>query len=108
MLNFSAGPLNIGAACHAAEIKTILTSTAFVERGKLGGLIEPLSRRAKIVYLDELRTTISGFDKLRGFLAGATQERERGVHRTPNPNNLPAPSTTSSIPARRRQCQAIA
>ena len=31
-------------------------------------LIEALSRQARIVYLDELRTTISGFDKLRGLL----------------------------------------
>jgi acyl-[acyl-carrier-protein]-phospholipid O-acyltransferase/long-chain-fatty-acid--[acyl-carrier-protein] ligase len=71
MLNFSAGAVNIGAACRAAEVKTILTSRACVEKGKLGALIEALSRQAKIVHLDELRATIGAMDKLRGALAGA-------------------------------------
>ena len=35
MLNFSAGAVNIGAACRAAEVKTILTSRAFVEKGNV-------------------------------------------------------------------------
>jgi acyl-[acyl-carrier-protein]-phospholipid O-acyltransferase/long-chain-fatty-acid--[acyl-carrier-protein] ligase len=82
MLNFSAGPVNVGSACRAAEVRTILTSKTFIDKGKLGGLIEALSRQASIVYLDELRTTISTFDKLRGFLAGA---RPRVARRADDP-----------------------
>ncbi len=71
MLNFSAGPVNVASACKAAQIKTILTAKAFIDKGRLGGLIEALSAQAKIVYLDELRTSISTLDKLRGLLDGA-------------------------------------
>ena len=38
MINFTAGAANILAACKAAEITTILTSRAFVEKGKLTNL----------------------------------------------------------------------
>ena len=77
MLNFSAGAVNIGSACRAAEVKTILTSRTFVEKGKLEGLMLALSQQAKIVYLDEMRANIGAFDKLRGFLAGARPQLAR-------------------------------
>ena len=35
MLNFSAGAKNMLAACTAAEIKTVVTSRAFIEAGSL-------------------------------------------------------------------------
>jgi acyl-[acyl-carrier-protein]-phospholipid O-acyltransferase/long-chain-fatty-acid--[acyl-carrier-protein] ligase len=77
MLNFSAGAVNVGSACRAAEVGTILTSKAFVEKGKLQGLIDALSAQARIVYLDELRKEIGVADKLRGFLAGARPQVSR-------------------------------
>ena len=77
MLNFSAGPINVRSACKAAEVKTILTSKAFIEKAKLGALIEALSGQADIVYLDELRGEISALDKLRGWLAGGKPQRPR-------------------------------
>jgi acyl-[acyl-carrier-protein]-phospholipid O-acyltransferase / long-chain-fatty-acid--[acyl-carrier-protein] ligase len=74
MLNFSAGPTNVTAACKAAEVKTVLTSRAFIEKGRLEPLVAALAVQAKIVYLDDLRQTIGFADKLRGFLDG-TQQR---------------------------------
>jgi acyl-[acyl-carrier-protein]-phospholipid O-acyltransferase/long-chain-fatty-acid--[acyl-carrier-protein] ligase len=71
MLNFSAGATNISSACRAADVKIILTSRVFVEKGKLESLILTLSRQARVVYLDDLRKEIGTMDKLRGFLAGA-------------------------------------
>jgi acyl-[acyl-carrier-protein]-phospholipid O-acyltransferase/long-chain-fatty-acid--[acyl-carrier-protein] ligase len=71
MLNFSAGAVNLLSACKAAEVRTILTSRAFIEKGRLGGLIETLGGAARIVYLDDLRAEIGALDKLRGLLAGA-------------------------------------
>ena len=68
MINFTAGPANILAACKAARLDTILTSRAFVEKGKLDALVAALEREIKIVYLDDIRPTITLGDKLRGLL----------------------------------------
>ncbi|EJW13612.1 Long-chain-fatty-acid--CoA ligase [Rhodovulum sp. PH10] len=67
LLNFSAGPANVRAACKAAALKTIVTSRAFVEKGRLGALIEALEGDHRIVYLEDVRTTITTADKLRGL-----------------------------------------
>ena len=67
MLNFSAGPANILAACRAAAIKTVVTSRAFVEKGRLEKLIDAITPHYRIVYLEDLRATVTLCDKLRGF-----------------------------------------
>ena len=71
MLNFSAGAVNVLAAMKAAQVKTVLTSKAFIEKGKLDKLIAAISADAKIVYLEDVRATISIADKIRGFAVGA-------------------------------------
>src|SRR5580704_3675176 len=68
MLNFSAGPANVLSACKAAEVKVVLTSKAFIEKGRLEPLIAALSAQMKIAYLEEVRQTVTLSDKLRGFL----------------------------------------
>jgi acyl-[acyl-carrier-protein]-phospholipid O-acyltransferase/long-chain-fatty-acid--[acyl-carrier-protein] ligase len=68
MLNFTAGAANILSACKAADVKTILTSRAFVTQAKLTPVVEELSRQVKIVWLDDLRQTIGLSDKLVGLL----------------------------------------
>ena len=68
MLNFSAGPTNVASACVTANIKLVLTSRAFVERGKLEALIAAISDKAKVVFLEDVRAKISGFDKLRALI----------------------------------------
>jgi acyl-[acyl-carrier-protein]-phospholipid O-acyltransferase/long-chain-fatty-acid--[acyl-carrier-protein] ligase len=67
MINFTAGVTNVLAACRAAKMDTILTSRAFIEKGRLDALIAGLSKEIKIVYLDDIRPTITAMDKLRGF-----------------------------------------
>jgi acyl-[acyl-carrier-protein]-phospholipid O-acyltransferase/long-chain-fatty-acid--[acyl-carrier-protein] ligase len=69
MINFTAGATNILSACTGAEIKTILTSRAFIEKGKLGPLVEAISAQVQIVYLEDVRAGIGTLDKLRGLLA---------------------------------------
>jgi acyl-[acyl-carrier-protein]-phospholipid O-acyltransferase/long-chain-fatty-acid--[acyl-carrier-protein] ligase len=69
MINFTAGAANILAACRAAEVVTIVTSRAFVEKGKLGPLLATLSAQLEIVYLEDVRATVSLVDKLRAMLA---------------------------------------
>ena len=77
MLNFSAGLLNVAAACRAAQVKTILTSRAFVEKGRLTPLVDGLSANAKIVYLEDVRASVGLADKLAGVRAGLTLQVKR-------------------------------
>jgi acyl-[acyl-carrier-protein]-phospholipid O-acyltransferase / long-chain-fatty-acid--[acyl-carrier-protein] ligase len=67
MINFTAGAANVAAACKAAEIKTIVTSRVFVEKGRLGNLVAALTGKVDIVYLEDIRATISLADKIQGF-----------------------------------------
>jgi acyl-[acyl-carrier-protein]-phospholipid O-acyltransferase / long-chain-fatty-acid--[acyl-carrier-protein] ligase len=69
MINFSAGAANILAACRAAEVDTILTSQTFVEKGRLGHVVEQLEKQVRLVYLEDVRATIGTGDKLRGLLS---------------------------------------
>ncbi len=69
MLNFSTGAVNMAAACTAAQVETIITSRRFIEEGEMEGEIELLSKQAKIIYLEDVRESISAFDKIRGLLS---------------------------------------
>ena len=68
MINFTAGAANILGACRAAEIDTILTSRTFVEKGRLENLVAHLETAVRIVYLEDIRKTLTAFDKLRGLV----------------------------------------
>lgn len=66
MLNFSAGPSTVVSACKTAEIKTILSSKVFIEKGDLHELVKVLRDAGlKFIWLDDIRQTISLFDKIR-------------------------------------------
>jgi acyl-[acyl-carrier-protein]-phospholipid O-acyltransferase / long-chain-fatty-acid--[acyl-carrier-protein] ligase len=68
MVNFTAGAANIQAACTAAEVRTIVTSRAFVERARLDKLIDALSETFRFVYLEDLRETVSIVDKIQALV----------------------------------------
>jgi acyl-[acyl-carrier-protein]-phospholipid O-acyltransferase / long-chain-fatty-acid--[acyl-carrier-protein] ligase len=68
MINFTAGAASILAACKAAEVTTIVTSRAFIEKAKLGAVAEQLAQAANVIYLEDVRATVSTGDKLRGLL----------------------------------------
>src|SRR5215468_9510330 len=70
MLNFSAGPVNVLAAMKAAQVRTVLTSRAFIEKGKLDKLMAAISAEARVVYLEDVRASIGTIDKLKGIVAG--------------------------------------
>ncbi len=69
MINFSAGAANVLSACKTAEVDTILTSRAFIEKGRLGALVEAIRGAVTLVYLEDIRAGITTGDKLRGFLS---------------------------------------
>ncbi len=70
MLNYTSGPQNVASACKAAKIDVVLTSRAFVERGHLEPIIAAIEPLAKIIYLEDVRATITLADKIKGLLAG--------------------------------------
>ncbi|MGB8400424.1 AMP-binding protein, partial [Bradyrhizobium sp.] len=70
MLNFTAGAANVVSACKAAKVDVVLTSRTFVEKGHLEALIDALRTVAKVVYLEDVRATITLADKVKGLIAG--------------------------------------
>ena len=69
MLNYTAGPANLVSACRAAEVKTVLTSRAFIEKGRLQKEETALGEAVKLVYLEDVRASIGTMDRLRGLMA---------------------------------------
>ncbi|GBD48782.1 acyl-[ACP]--phospholipid O-acyltransferase [Methylopila sp. Yamaguchi] len=69
MLNYSAGPKNLVSACAAAQVKLVLTSRAFIEKGRLQKEEAALGEVARLVYLEDVRSTIGALDRLKGLLA---------------------------------------
>lgn len=63
MLNYTAGTDGLQAACVAAQIRTIVTSRAFVEQAKLADKLA-LLKEVRIVYLEDLREQVGVMDKL--------------------------------------------
>ncbi|MGB9369787.1 MAG: acyl-[ACP]--phospholipid O-acyltransferase [Xanthobacteraceae bacterium] len=72
MINFTAGAANILAACKAADVTTIVTSRAFIQKGKLDAVVAQLAQSLTLVYLEDVRETVTTGDKLRGLLAYKT------------------------------------
>ena len=69
MLNVSTGAAGMLSSCRTAGVDTVLCSRLFVERGKLGPVLEEMSRGMKVVYLDDLRAEIGTLAKLKALLA---------------------------------------
>ena len=63
LLNYSAGPEGVRAACTAAAVRTIVASRAFLEKARLTKLLEGLPG-VQVHYLEDLRDRIGLFDKL--------------------------------------------
>jgi len=71
MLNFSAGPRNVRAACAAAGVRRVLTSRRFIAQGRLEDLLEDLAGMAEVVFLEDVRRQVGLADKLYAAAAAA-------------------------------------
>lgn len=67
MLNFSSGEANLLHACRIAVVKTVLTSRAFVEKGKLEEPVEAIAGQCKVIYLEDIAPGVRLADKLAGL-----------------------------------------
>jgi acyl-[acyl-carrier-protein]-phospholipid O-acyltransferase/long-chain-fatty-acid--[acyl-carrier-protein] ligase len=79
MMNFTAGADGMLSCCTAAGITTILTSRRAVQKGKLDRLVEAVSAKVRFVYLEDVRSSISLLDKLRGMLIARRPGRLDGA-----------------------------
>jgi acyl-[acyl-carrier-protein]-phospholipid O-acyltransferase/long-chain-fatty-acid--[acyl-carrier-protein] ligase len=68
MINFTSGPANVKAACRAAQIKTIVTSRAFIEKGRLAPLVAQVETDVRLIYLEDIRPTITFGERMRGLM----------------------------------------
>ncbi len=79
MLNFSAGADGMLAACAAAQVTTVLSSRAFVERGKLGPVVARMEAQVRFVWLEDVRAGLGMGAKLRGWLDAQRARRLPGA-----------------------------
>ncbi|OAH97213.1 AMP-binding protein [Methylomonas methanica] len=72
MLNYSIGAAGMAAACRTGQINIVLTSRKFIELAKLGDEAATLAQHVKLIYLEDLATSLSSFDKIIGLLQAKT------------------------------------
>ncbi|MBF0274102.1 MAG: AMP-binding protein [Nitrospinae bacterium] len=63
MLNYSSGISTILDACATAQVKTIITSRAFLEKANLNGLLT-VEKNVELLFLEDLKAQFSFFDKV--------------------------------------------
>ncbi len=69
MLNFSVGSKNMVSMCKTALVKTVITSKAFIIKGKLEQAVEDIKASGvKIIYLEELAKKMSIFTKISAYI----------------------------------------
>ena len=86
MLNYTAGPAQMQAACDTAKVSTVVTAHAFVEQAKLQAAVERLERSGRrVVWLEEVSEGIGAAAKLGGLIAERTtawaKPRDRAADR---------------------------
>jgi acyl-[acyl-carrier-protein]-phospholipid O-acyltransferase/long-chain-fatty-acid--[acyl-carrier-protein] ligase len=81
MLNFSAGPASVRAACQAAEVSLILTARRFVEKAKLEPLVAALEPHAAIAYLEDVRREIGVVHRMVALVRAVTSRPRRRPER---------------------------
>lgn len=79
MLNFSAGADAMLSACKAAEVRTVLCSRRFVERAKLGPVVERMAQDIAFLWLEDVRASIGTLAKLRGMVDARLARRLPGA-----------------------------
>jgi acyl-[acyl-carrier-protein]-phospholipid O-acyltransferase/long-chain-fatty-acid--[acyl-carrier-protein] ligase len=82
MLNFSAGADGMLSACRAARVRTVVSSRAFVEKGKLGKLVERMAEEVTFLWLEDIRGSLGMVDKLRAKWDAAFARRLPGARAT--------------------------
>jgi acyl-[acyl-carrier-protein]-phospholipid O-acyltransferase/long-chain-fatty-acid--[acyl-carrier-protein] ligase len=72
MLNYSIGAVGMAAACRTGQINIVLTSRRFIDLAHLGEEAAILEQHVKLIYLEDLASSLTSFDKLTGLLQAKT------------------------------------
>ncbi len=75
LLNFTAGVKNLRAAATVGQLRTIVTSRRFIDQAKLDDVVAALAEGRQIIYLEDVRKSLTSFDKLRGAAASLVAAR---------------------------------
>lgn len=75
LLNFSMGAESIADCCATANVKKVITSRAFIEKGGLDGIVKHLSSSVEFIYLEDLQQKINILHKLNGLLQYALKKK---------------------------------
>jgi acyl-[acyl-carrier-protein]-phospholipid O-acyltransferase/long-chain-fatty-acid--[acyl-carrier-protein] ligase len=84
LLNFSAGPEAMLDACRAARAKCVISSRAFITKGKLEKTVERMQGHVHFIWLEDVREGLATADKLRGLLDKRLARRLPGAHANPD------------------------
>ena len=94
ILNFSIGTASMLACVQLAECRQLITSRTFIERARLD-LVPFMEAGMEIIYLDDLRSTISLGDKLQAAFEHRFRLRSTKPWRRVNPESTAAILFTS-------------
>lgn len=67
MLNFTVGPTQAAQACRAADLKVVVTARRFITAAKLEALTAALAGVAEILYLEDVRASLTTRERLAGM-----------------------------------------
>ncbi|KPJ94429.1 MAG: AMP-dependent synthetase [Gammaproteobacteria bacterium SG8_11] len=70
MLNYTVGAQGMISACETAVLRRVITSRRFVEQAKLDDVVQALSERVELIYLEDIAQKINLFDKVLGLIKG--------------------------------------
>lgn len=84
LLNPTAGAGSVLSACRTAGIRTVISSRAFVERGKLADLVDALSAEIRFIWLEDVRAGIGLRARLRAQFDGWFPGRLPGTAADPD------------------------
>ncbi|MDD2739352.1 MAG: AMP-binding protein [Methylomonas lenta] len=74
MLNYSTGSVGMASACQTGKVNLVLTSRKFIELAHLEHEAAALAERVKLVYLEDLASSLSGLDKLTALIQAKTAD----------------------------------
>lgn len=98
MLNFTAGSANLKGAMQAAGVKRIVTAHKFVELAGLEALIAELACVADIIYLEDVRGSLTVANKLAALLGPVMPGLVRPTPRYKSPGVILFTSGTEGEP----------
>lgn len=75
ILNFTAGTQTVADCSETAGIKTVISSLEFIEKGDLSQLAGVLESKYRVIYLEDVRSSLSVMDKLAGLLSRAIRKK---------------------------------